>query len=392
MSSGRLRVGLRVLVFTNVGQGALDAYCTPLAALDEVGEILIVRDRPDVRLGPKWRLVTLPRWWPGWKLARLLGRPWVLARAARHRPPDLMMMFHWFPDGPAVLRTARRLRVPVVVNIIGGRAELIDGGRRLALSRLPQWLRRRAQEYQRARLDATAAVTCTGTATQQWFREAGVTRPSIRVLHAAIDGERFFDRGGHRELDVVFVGRVHPDKRLDRLFRVLATLGRRRPGTRVAIVGVSERSAIAFREFAEARTALGGGLQCLGRVDCVSDVMQRAKLLLLTSDTEGRALAMLEGMACGAVPVVTDVGDLREGLDGGRAGVLVPLGRDEAGLVESLASEVLGLLASEPTRAELARHGRQWVRWEHDAARTRAEWRTVIAECVARGYPRCGSS
>lgn len=43
-SSGRLQI----LVVTNVGPTIVSGYLGPLASLDEVAEVVIVRDRPNV--------------------------------------------------------------------------------------------------------------------------------------------------------------------------------------------------------------------------------------------------------------------------------------------------------------------------------------------------------
>ncbi len=370
---------VRVLVVTNVGPTIVEAYLAPLASLDEVREVVVVRDHPNVVPGPKLRTVTPPPSLPRLKAAwKVFGRDWLARSEAASRPPDLLMTLHWFPDGPGVMRFGRRLGVPVVANIIGSRAELIDGGRRVALSRLPSGIKRLAQEYQRDSLNGAAAITCTGVATREWFRAIGVVRPRLSVLHAAMDGTLLRAGAEPRDLDVVFVGRLHPDKRVDRLLRVLTVLGRRRPGMVATVVGLSAEELATLPSFWEAKAALAGNLRLVPWVESIADVLGRAKILLLTSDTEGRTLAVLEAMACGAVPVVTDVGDLREALDDGRAGILVPRVTDEETLADSLASAAAGLLEDVQRRVALATHAQEFVRLEHDPERTREEWRELL--------------
>ncbi len=372
----------RVIVFTNVRQPILQAYLGPLLALEDVTELVLVRDRRDASLGQKVQTMAPPDWVPKGLPWKLFGRPFLLRRATGRRSEltTLAMLVHWFPDGPAVLRRARRLGWPVIANIIGGRAELVGGGRRLALAPLPRWVKERAEDYQRRCLDAVDFLTFTGRATEQWYREQGVRRPATAVLHAAIDTAAFAP-GGPRDLDLVFVGRVDPDKRVDRLFRVLAEIGTRRPGTTAHLVGVAPEQAARLPGFAAARATLGPGLAVSGSVPNVAEVMRRARVLLLTSDTEGRTLAVLEGMAVGAVPVVTDVGDLAEAL-GGRsdgAGLVVPLAGDEPALVTALARGTVELLDNESRRAALARRGRALVQREHAPERTREEWHEILA-------------
>ena len=387
--------GLRVLVVTNVGQPVLHAYLSPLASLEEVTEIVVVRDRSDVELAPKVRVAAPPRWWPRTTLSQLISRAYLLRREAARRRPHLLMTVHWFPDGPGVLHVARRLGVPVVANLVGGRAELIDGGRRLALSRLPRAFKRWAEAYQRERLNATNVLTCTGKATCSWLRAAGVVRPTLMTLHAALEAAWFREATAPRDIDVAYVGRVNADKRVDRMLNVLTAIGRRRAGTRVAVVSQTEADKAdlgGYPELIAARAVLGDGLRLTGRVERVSEVLRRARVLLLTSDTEGRTLAVLEAMASGAVPVVTDVGDLREALDEGRGGIAVPLEASEEMVVAALSDAVVALLDDEPRRQALAAWGREYVRREHDPTRTREEWRAVIRHAVGSQDGPCASS
>ena len=357
----------------------MEAYLGPLSRLEEVREVVLIRDRADVPVRPKMRVITPPVWWARRTVTKLSARSWLLGSEVAVHPPDVVMVVHWFPDGPGVTRLARRLGVPMVANIIGSRAELVDGGRKASLSSLPTLLKRSAEEYLRGHLAATAAVTFTGTATLDWYREAGVSAPQLSVLHAAMDSERLRPGHGPRDVDVVYVGRVDADKRADRVLRVLASLGAARPGTRATLVGVRQEEVECLPAFADARAALGNGLEVKGWLADVSAVMRRSKVLLVTSDSEGRPLAVLESMLCGAVPVATDVGDIGEALAGGRVGVLVPHRGAEADLCGRLACETDRLLSNEPWRAELAAAGRAHVCIEHAPSRTESEWRRILA-------------
>src|SRR5205823_3015700 len=128
------RQAVRIVLVTNVREPVLRAYVGPLAVLDEVAEVVVIRDRADVEPWPKVRIITPRRWWPLRAGLKLVARRVLLARHASGA--DLFMTLHWFPDGPMVVRCGMRLGIPVVANIIGGRAELIAGGRRVALAPL----------------------------------------------------------------------------------------------------------------------------------------------------------------------------------------------------------------------------------------------------------------
>jgi glycosyltransferase involved in cell wall biosynthesis len=97
--------------------------------------------------------------------------------------------------------------------------------------------------------------------------------------------------------------------------------------------------------------------------DDVADLLARSAIFCLPSHFEGFPLAVLEAMASEAAVVATGVGDVPRILDGGRAGVLVPVGDGRR------LSEALGSLARSPEeRGALAAAGRARVasRWDED--------------------------
>jgi glycosyltransferase involved in cell wall biosynthesis len=88
-------------------------------------------------------------------------------------------------------------------------------------------------------------------------------------------------------------------------------------------------------------------------------------------------LKVLEYMAAGACPVVSDVGDARQTLGGGERGVLVPPA--DAG---ALACAIRGLASDRESAWRLGQRAREWVRghrsWTLNAARALAALRAPI--------------
>ena len=67
----------------------------------------------------------------------------------------------------------------------------------------------------------------------------------------------------------------------------------------------------------------------------VLETLGRSAIFCLPSHWEGFPLSLLEGMAAGCAIVATDVGDISEMLDGGEAGIVVPL-QDPIRLADAL--------------------------------------------------------
>lgn len=100
------------------------------------------------------------------------------------------------------------------------------------------------------------------------------------------------------------------------------------------------------------RQELGGHVRFLGFRDDVGDLLCAADVFVLPSRYEGLGGAVLEAMAMGVPVVATDVPALREVLDGGRCGLLVPAGDPSA-----LATAVRRVLREPDEAAARARAG-----------------------------------
>src|SRR5207244_10473436 len=107
-----------------------------------------------------------------------------------------------------------------------------------------------------------------------------------------------------RRLDVLFVGRLIAEKRVDLLVRAVAMLAERRPWLRCEIVGDGpERAALAA--LAE-QLGVAAQVTFTGRIheEEVPGRLGSARILALPSAREGYGITVVEAQAAGAVPIV----------------------------------------------------------------------------------------
>jgi glycosyltransferase involved in cell wall biosynthesis len=128
---------------------------------------------------------------------------------------------------------------------------------------------------------------------------------------------------------------------------------------------------------------LDDSVKLLGQLDPehVRDRLHAADAFLLSSLSEGISNAALEAMACGLPIVTTDCGGMREAIDDGVEGFVVPV-REPRAMAEALAR-----LALDPDlRRRMGRAARRRVerefdlehqidRWAELCRRTVSEWR-----------------
>ncbi|HYE93504.1 MAG TPA: glycosyltransferase family 4 protein, partial [Terriglobales bacterium] len=102
---------------------------------------------------------------------------------------------------------------------------------------------------------------------------------------------------------ILFVGRLHPIKRVDLLIDAFAKLRGRRPSARLVIAGPDERR---IRPELVARAGEhAGAIRWAGEVDAAerARLLRESAVLVMCSDSESFGMSVLEAMAA-AVPVV----------------------------------------------------------------------------------------
>lgn len=144
----------------------------------------------------------------------------------------------------------------------------------------------------------------------------------------------------------VWLGNLDPNKDpltvLDGFERLLT----RRPGARLCMAWRSESLLDRVRRRLAASDRLRDAVQLLGTVpyDDLGQLLSACDLFLQGSAREGSGLALVDAMACGVVPVVTDIAPFRFITDGGKYGALWRRG-DPDSLADALSAVLAHPLA-----------------------------------------------
>jgi glycosyltransferase involved in cell wall biosynthesis len=149
---------------------------------------------------------------------------------------------------------------------------------------------------------------------------------------------------------VVSVGRVTAIKRPDRLVAVARAVRERVPDAIFAVCGEGDR----LDELTAAAGELPDTLRLLGWRTDVETVYAAADLALLTSDSEGMPMSLVEAGLAGVPAVATRVGSVAEVVQDGATGLLADATADD------LTRCVVELLGDDPRRRAMGRAARAY--------------------------------
>lgn len=260
-------------------------------------------------------------------LPRLYWSPMMrraLARIGAYDIAHTHAVYLW--PGLALAAAARRARLPYVISPRGMLVpELIRRRNRLIKTIWLHTLERRA-------LARASAIHFTAQLEWEEARRVGLPLPSPFVVPNGIDVAEKPDLP-RDENTLVFLGRIHWKKGLDRVIAALPDL----PGVRFVIAGNDEEQLTPQLRQLAARLGVAGRVEFPGPVygSAKNELLARATLFVLLSTSENFGNAVLEAMAM-QTPVVlsSDVGLADEVVraDAGAIGVeaIAPLLHDHA--------------------------------------------------------------
>lgn len=234
--------------------------------------------------------------------------------------------------------------------------------------RRPQWRRWYA---------AVAGVAFTAREQAQPFAVAGLFQPQVRVFAIPESSSRFTpgDRALARaetglcgEPCALWVGHLNPNKDPLTVLDGMAEAVSQLPGLQLWCVFDNAPLLVDVQQRIARDPRLAGRVHLLGKVTHaqVGRLMQAADVFVSGSHAEGSGYALLEALACGVTPVVTDIPSFRALTDGGRIGKLWPCG-DATGLAEALVTAASSRIGSAQVRGHFdaalsfAAVGRQWA-------------------------------
>ncbi len=232
---------------------------------------------------------------------------------------------------------ARRIGCPLVIKLGGsGRFGDLSSSRR-------RWISRRRLGLVLRTADRIVAPS---RAAREELLAAGFPAGRSSVIPNGVDLSRFRPASAQGDSSagdtVLFAGRLEEEKDLDTLLRAWASVRASRPRGRLAILGEGSRRGRLedlVRELGVAATvSFAGAVPREGMPGWYG----RASILVLPSRSEGISNTLLEAMASGLAPVVSDIPGNREVFPTGEGALLFPFG--DAG---SLAG-CLGRLLDDP--------------------------------------------
>jgi glycosyltransferase involved in cell wall biosynthesis len=297
------------------------SYLRPLVASNGCSHVTMVSVSPMPTL-PKVSAVYPPKW-----LVRIIGatpaRLLIFFTTAVRTRPHIVGGYHILVNGLVASAIAPIVGARSLYHCVGGPTEVLGGGVNgekgpCEKMGIPD------QVVERRLLRSVAAcdlVLTMGTKAVTFFQSRGINT-NFHIISASIDIEQFAPTDSPPCYDVIFIGRLAEIKRIDILLKALQHVKKTIPNVTAVIVG--EGPLRGELEQLSHEIGIDDCVAFVGRQHNIREWLNKSKLFVLTSRSEGLSIAMTEAMVCGLPAVVSDVGDLADLVEDGINGFLVP--------------------------------------------------------------------
>jgi glycosyltransferase involved in cell wall biosynthesis len=315
----RSRVKRVMVTGTFYNAGWFRSHIVPLSQ-SGASEIVVVADS-ELSAPPGVRFICPAPWFAaiaGRAVSKTAAMWWHGLRVR----PDLFMGYHLFPGGLATLCVARLLRRPACYQMTGGPIEVIGGGARsenVLTSRLGRdspFLERLALKV----LQEFELVVVRGQQAREYLEARGVSCNRVVTIPGSVP-DACFRSTESRKYELLFVGRLADIKRPLLFVDIVADVCRRGHAITAVMVGGGPLEDDVRRRIRE--HGIEDSIKVAGKQEDVTRYLADARIFVLTSRSEGLSIAMAEAMAAGCVPVVADVGELRDVVEDKVSGFLI---------------------------------------------------------------------
>ena len=295
---------------------------------------------------------------------------WILERLADD-PPDVFVCSAVIPAAYYAGRWLREAGIPTVGICHGG------GMYHLYPGLLDQFVFGEAA-YQ------VSAFVCVSKALEQAVLERHPKGILVRSIPYGVPIPESVVKKPNRRLRLAYVGRLAEEqKRISEVTRGFCRAVREVPGTEALIYGDGPARAAVEQILREEGDGLPVELVGFVENDQIQKHLLKCHAVVLLSDHEGLPVSLLEGMACGAVPIgLRGAPGVTELVLDGLTGLLV--GDRGDGFVA-----VVRRLREDPALWErLARSARAHVKTEYSEETCAARWQELLEELVNSRPPR----
>lgn len=292
---------MKIVVSAKMGPGTFEAKFIPLSQVPSIESIIVVRKDHGPTI-PKVEYVILPRC-ASIKILNILITPLVLIQQVRIHKANLLLAYHFTPHWYFVCLASLLTGVPYILGQTGLTVQKI--AQQTIGSKILKFITCRA-----------LSLNVPGLASADFWAKRGIDH--VNVLHSSIDTDYFVAYGEPKEYDFMYIGRLEDYKGVHKIIQAMSNVVAQIPEARLAIVGYGSQEA-RLKQMAESLN-LSANIDFVGFQKDTKAWLNKSKIFVMASDTEGLPCALMEAMSCELLCISSFVGNISDIIVDGETG------------------------------------------------------------------------
>ncbi len=288
---------MKILLVAKLANNSLNSILRPLLEQKDIEHVYVLRDAPGTIENDKVTYITGAADGTN-KSLKQINKIKTGIRICKKHNIDFVLGVLIYPHGYIGRLISMFTSLPYIHITVAGHREY--------------WVKGRLVEKINLLLfKGSSVITVTGKKTYDYLVEKGFSAGRIVILPNVINMERYRDYNTERKYDIISLSRIDKNKNIPLLLKALHRLNKS-----IEVNAIIAGDGPELNNVKEEARALGieQNIKFAGWIneDGKNDIYNSAKVFVLCSKGEGFPLALLEAMACGCVPVVSDVGDIAD--------------------------------------------------------------------------------
>lgn len=284
-----------IIISCLMGPGTLEGKLVPLSKVGKVKKIYVLRKYAGPEID-KVEYILLP------KICRtsffnLILTPLILAFYTFKVKAKLILSYHVIPHGffayIAALLTSKPFNISQTGLYIQKYCELVL-----------------VKPFLIHILKQSSFINVPGEKSKRFWISKGIAESKIHTLHSKIDSELFQYSNQHKEYDFIYLGRLSKEKRINIIIEGIFHLKSLGLITNLVIVG--DGAEMESLKSQVELLNLASEIRFVGFVDNPADWLNRSRIFLLSSGSEGLPTALMQAMSCKLLAISSNVGNIQD--------------------------------------------------------------------------------
>jgi glycosyltransferase involved in cell wall biosynthesis len=285
---------IKILVSAQMRKGTFEAKFIPLSKVDIIEKIYILRKEKGPEI-PKIEYLIIPKPFNS-KFLSPFFIPILLIISSFKIKPDILISYHIIPHAFYISFVGLLTGKPYIVTQTGGRIQLLCNKNPFL------------NFFVKIILNNAFTINVPGNQSKIYWERKGIRSEKINILHSAIDVDYFKPICDDFKFDFIYIGSLNERKRVEWIILAFKEIVSIRPNSSLVLVGSGDRKEKLDKLLKDNK--LDDKVCVAGFQADVRYYLNKSKIFVIASKTEGLPVALMEAMSCEKVVIAPDVDNI----------------------------------------------------------------------------------